>query len=90
VLEMSNQLAVPSPVIEPSAEEKSAVALMAQISTDGVEARAKKLKEAAMLSGLPTEPTEVPEFVTRKVQADRERIEAEIDQVQRKTETETV
>ena len=76
---MSEQLAVPGPVIEPSAEEKSAVALMAQISTDGVEARAKKLKDAATLAGLPTEPTEVPQFVERQNAAERSRIQAEID-----------
>jgi hypothetical protein len=83
---MSNQLAVPAPVIEPSAEEKSAVALMAQISTDGVEARAARLKAEATLSGLTTEPTPVPIFVMRKNEADVERLQFEIDRLTKKPE----
>ncbi len=80
---MSNQLAVPGPVIEPSDEEKSAVALMAQISTDGAEARAARLKADATLSTLTTGPTEVPTFVMRKNEAEVERLQAEIDALQR-------
>jgi hypothetical protein len=71
----------PRPV---SDEEQRAVALMAQISTDGVEVRAARLKTDATLSGLPTEPTPVPLFVTRKIQADRERIEGEIATMRRR------
>ena len=65
------------PVIAPSDVERNACELMSTIKTDGCEEKAAKLKENATLS-LPTEPTPVPEFVTRKVQADRKRIEAEI------------
>jgi hypothetical protein len=83
---MSNQLAVPAPVIEPSAEEKSAVALMAQISTDGVEARAARLKAEATLPGPTTEPTPVPIFVMRKNEADVERLQFEIDRLAKKPE----
>ena len=74
---MNEELAVPRPVIAPSDAEREAVELMSRISTEGCGEKAAKLKENATLS-LPTEPTPVPEFVTRKVQADRERIEAEI------------
>lgn len=81
---MSNQLAVPAPVIEPSAEEKSAVALMAQISTDGVEARAARLKADATLSTLTSEPTPVPTFIMRTNEVEVEKLRAEISVMQRR------
>ena len=82
---MSEQLAVPGPVIEPSAEEKAAVALMAQISTDGVEARAKKLKEASTLAFDKPEPIEVPAFVARKIGAETTDLEAQIEALQKRS-----
>jgi hypothetical protein len=66
----------PRPV---SDEEQRAVELMVQISTDGVEARAARLKADASLSTLTSEPTPVPTFVMRKNTAERSRIQAEID-----------
>jgi len=72
------------PVIAPSDVERNACELMSTIKTEDCEEKAAKLKENATLSTLPTEPTPVPEFVTRKVQADRKRIEAEIATLRRK------
>ena len=82
---MSNELALPGPVIEPSDVERAAVALMAQIGTDGVEARAKKLKEASTLAFDKPEPIEVPAFVARKIDAETTDLEAQIDALQKRS-----
>lgn len=78
---MNEELAVPRPVIAPSDVEREACERLATISTDGVEARAKKLKEAATLSGLPTEPTEVPEFIRRSNASQQLKIQQTIDEL---------
>jgi Iap family predicted aminopeptidase len=66
-------------VIAPSDVERAATEQMAKISTEGCEESAAKLKADAMLSTLTSEPTPVPTFVMRKNEAERSRIQAEID-----------
>ncbi len=72
----------PRPV---SDEEQQAVALMAQISTDGAEARAARLKADATLSTLTSEPTPAaPTFLVRANAAEQEKIQAELRTLLRK------
>ena len=77
---MSEELAVPRPVVPPSDVEREACERMATITIDGCEDQAAKLKERAMLMFDKPEPTPTPPtFVVRQNAAERSRIQAEID-----------
>lgn len=73
----------PSPA---SAEEIAAVELVSRLCTDGVEAKAAKLKADSTLTFDKPEPTSVPTFVERQNAADQSRIQSEIDKLMKKPE----
>jgi hypothetical protein len=84
---MNEELAVPRPVVPPSDAEREACERMASISIEGCEEKAKAAKLKATLMFDKPKPISVPEFVTRQNQAEREKLEAQIEALQKRSES---
>jgi hypothetical protein len=76
---MNEELAVPRPVMPPSDVEREACDRLAQMTADGVEAKAAQIKAKATLTFDKSEPTEIPEFIARQNAAERLKLTAQID-----------
>ena len=74
----------PSPA---SAEELAARELVSRITTDGVEAKAAKIKADATLRFDKSEATSVPTFIERQNAVDISRIQLDIDRLSRRPES---
>ena len=85
--QMSEELAVPRPVIPPSDAEREACERLATISTDGCEEKAKAAKLKATLTFDKPEPTPVPTFLERANATEQSRIRAEIDRLRKSDST---